>query len=187
MLNGKNLNGKMYQELKSPSLSFGWTRLLTCALMSLLAVTIVGCKGKPVLVTTERPTSSEIELCRLRLYLNRATDVQPIGFQHYSGKGDIIWFKFKTKVVSLPNLFHSSSLKGAQVEEISKFKIAYEMPEYDDTKNRNPEWWDPDDFNLVGGRIDTPSTEILSIGVSNSDGRQNPGEPATVYILLKKV
>ena len=185
MLNDINLNGKMIQNSNGLCMQVGWTRILACALLALLTVTNVGCEKKPVLVTTERPTSSEIELCRLRLYLNRGVDVESLGFQHFTGGGDIIWFKFKTKVVNLPNLF--STLKGAQVQEVSKFELAYEMPEYDDTKDRNPEWWDPGSFNLVGGRIDTPSTEILSIGVSNADGKQNPGEPATVYILLKKV
>jgi len=156
-------------------------------LMACTFLAVTGCEKAPKLISETKPSSSQIEFCRVRLYLNRATDIEPLGFQHYSDDGDVIWFKFRTKVVSLPSLFDKDKLKGAQVEEISKFEIDYEMPAYTVAEKHKPEWWNVDDFKLVGGRIDTPNTEILSIGVSNSDGRENPGEPAIVYVLLKKV
>lgn len=161
------------------------TALMVLMACSFLAIT--GCEKTPTLISETKPSSSQIEFCRARLYLNRTTDIEPLGFQHFSDDGDMIWFKFRTKVVSLPALFDREKLKGAQVEEISKFKIDYKMPAYTQASKHKPEWWDADDFKLVGGRIDTPQTEILSIGVSNSDGRENPGEPAVVFVLLKKV
>ena len=163
---------------------------IATALMVVLAcslLTTTGCEKTPKLISETKPSSSQIEFCRVRLYLNRTTDIEPLGFQHYSEDGDIIWFKFRTKVVSLPGLFDREKLSGGQVEEISKFKIEYEMPAYTQSEKRKPDWWDVDDFNLVGGRIDTPQTEILSIGVSNSDGRENPGEPAVVFMMLKQL
>lgn len=164
------------------SMAAALTLLLACSLL-----TTTGCEKPPKLISETKPSSSQIEFCRVRLYLNRTTDIEPLGFQHYSEGGDIIWFKFRTKVVSLPTLFDKDKLNGAQVEEISKFKIEYDMPAYTQSEKHKPEWWDVDDFKLVGGRIDTPQTEILSIGVSNSDGRENPGEPAVVFVMLKQL
>ncbi len=162
--------------------------------ITILAVAIAGiggCENSPALITTTKPSSSQIELCRLRLYLVRQSDIQPIGFQHYNAKDDTIWFKFRTSVATLPDLFDSELLMGGQFaakfEAVTKFKDRYEMPTYKDTAKFVPEWWDPQDQILVGGRINTPDTEIMSIGVSNADGRERPGEPAIVYILLKKV
>lgn len=162
-------------------------RLYSFSLVALTLFCISGCQDSPTLTETTKPSASQIELCRLRLYLGRQADIKPFGFQQYKANEDTIWFKFSTKVSSLPALFDSTKLTGAQFETVTKFENRYEMPSYSETSGMNPEWWKPENEILVGGRIDTPATEIMAIGVSNADGRENPGEDAIVYVLLKKV
>lgn len=94
------------------------------------------------------------------MYLNPAMKITPVGFKLLgSGIDDAIWFKFKTDVTDVQNIF------DGKVVDTAKFKDGFTFTGGMD----GSEWWDVKGKELLGGRVKLPNVRYMNVGIEKND------------------
>jgi hypothetical protein len=132
----------------------------TLLVSAFLCLFISGCLsfGKDEETTT--PNSTQIARCRKEMYLNPSVKITPLGYRiDGSGIDDFIWFKFKTNVENISDIFDKT------VVDTSTFKT-------DHTFHRNMndlKWWDANDKKMIGESISLPNARYMDVGIEKQD------------------
>lgn len=121
---------------------------------------------------TTSPNKAQIERCRSEMYLNPSMQITPLGYKlEGSGIDDAIWFKFKTNISDVNNIFDSKVVDTATFK--AGFIFVHEMKEL--------KWWDVKNKNLLGGQVELPDVRFMNVGIEKND------DGYVVYIMWHEV
>jgi hypothetical protein len=109
---------------------------------------------------TTNPNSTQLARCRSEMYLNPSMKITPLGYRlEGSGIDDAIWFKFKTNVESLSDIFDKTIVDTAKF--IKDYKFLCHKNEL--------QWWDADKKKLIGEQITLPKNRCLNVGIEKTE------------------
>ena len=121
---------------------------------------------------TTSPTKEQVDRCRSEMYLNPSMQITPLGYKlEGSGIDDAIWFKFRTDVSEVKELF------DIKVVDTSKFHTGFSFI-HDMTKLK---WWDVKNNELLGGQVELPNVRFMNVGIEKNN------EGFVVYIMWHEV
>lgn len=109
---------------------------------------------------TTSPTKVQINNCISKMYLNPSLKITPLGFKlEGSGIDDAIWFKFKTDVAEVQDIFNS------KVVDTSKFKNDFSFI-HDMSKVK---WWNTKGKKFFGVQVELPNVKYMNVGIEKVD------------------
>ena len=138
----------------------------------LLILSLAGCLDFGKDEETTSPTKAQVARCRSEMYLNPSMKITPLGFKlEGSGIDDAIWFKFKTNIVEVQEIFDDKVVDTSKFED--NFTFTHEMNEL--------KWWDVKGKKLLGGQVELPNVRFMNVGVEKTN------EGFVVYIMWHEV
>ncbi len=138
----------------------------------LLILSLAGCLDFGKDEETTSPTKAQVARCRSEKYLNPSMKITPLGFKlEGSGIDDAIWFKFKTNIVDVQEIFDGKVVDTSKFEEY--FTFTHEMNEL--------KWWDVKGKKLLGGQVELPNVRFMNVGVEKTN------DGYVVYIMWHEV
>ena len=109
---------------------------------------------------TTTPTKDQLSRCRVEMYLKPSMKITPLGYKlEGSGIDDAIWFKFKTDVSDLKEIFDSKVVDTSKLKD--GFAFAHDM---DGVK-----WWDTKGKDFLGGQVELPNARFMNVGIEKND------------------
>jgi len=138
----------------------------------LLILSLAGCLDFGKDEETTSPTKAQVARCRSEMYLNPSMKITPLGFKlEGSGIDDAIWFKFKTNIVDVQEIFDGKVVDTSKFEDY--FTFTHEMNEL--------KWWDVKGKKLLGGQVELPNVRFMNVGVEKTN------DGYVVYIMWHEV
>ena len=145
---------------------------LLIAVVPVFSLMSAGCLNFGKDEETTSPTEAQVSRCRSEMYLNPSMKITPLGFKlEGSGIDDAIWFKFKTDISNVREIFDS------EVVDTSTFKDGFAFAnDMDELK-----WWDAKGKRLLGGQVELPNVRFMNVGI------EEDGDGYVVYIMWHEV
>ena len=145
---------------------------LLIALLPIFSLMLTGCLNFGKDEETTSPTKDQVSRCRSEMYLNPSMKITPLGFKlGGSGIDDAIWFKFKTDISDLHEIFDGSVVDASRFKD--GFTFTHEMDKL--------KWWDVKGKKLLGGQVELPNVRFMNVGVEKNN------EGYVVYIMWHEV
>lgn len=132
-----------------------------------ICILAAGCLDFGDDIETENPTPEQLAYCQTIMHLNDKLQYDPAGLKILgSGIDDAVWFCFRTDETDPAFIFDTTFISP---DSLSGFVSVYAPEDI-------PDWWDPQEKELVGGVVPLRWSRFMTVGMELKDSG------TTVYI-----